>query len=453
MLSLLCAAALVVGAVDDEPGPSGLKLGASLDGGVIGNDVVLGASVSLGVESEPFALHLKAPVFLRVVDVEPTVDRGLPSFCSWLRCEDFVHSGTTGENVDATAIARVLDELRVFHPGDTFYLRGGQLTASLGSGAVVDRFTTAASWDRRTSGAYAALHLPWKHLGVEAVTGDVVSPGEFVGVRAEASPVDDSGFFVGVDSGLDVGAAVSVVDRHGEVRDGDKTRLLSSTSLSAGWLFAGSTFSFAPRLEGGLLSGLSRDGGDEGEIGVSAGAGFDAGVDVGVVDARLKLTGAWGTQGYRRGLFSTLYLVERRAALVGASVDGGSIVRVAAPGGAAVDGRLDASIFDVVAPVLRLHLEDAPGANAAEVGFIVDVKDEVSVSASVVRRGFTDVAGVVGPDLAAAPVVGAFELSLRLYGPLTLSVRWLRLPRFDGRLRVDDDIVVSLAGATVLTPR
>ena len=166
---------------------------------------------------------------------------------------------------------------------------------------------------------------------------------------------------------------------------------------------------------------------------------------------RLKVTGSVASEAQRRGLFSTLWLVERRAALLGASVDGGGVTRVPAPAGLGLDARLEASVFDVAAPLLRVHLEPAPGANALEAGVVIDV-EPVAVSLSILRRGFSGV-DVVGADLRRQPVVGALSLSWRFWGPLSVSLRWLRLPRFGGAgLRIDDDVLVSLSANTVLSP-
>ena len=447
-------------AVDDEPGPSGLRLSASVDGGVVGGDVVAGGSVGVGVETAPFALHLKAPLLFRLVDNAPRVDSGAPSYCHVRRCEELLD----GQSLDATAVARVVDDLRLFSAEDVVFVRAGALTASLGDGAVVDRVTTAASWDRRTSGLYAALHLPWHQLDAAVFVADVVSPVELVGVHVGADA--GLGFYGFVDAAADVFAPHDVVDRFGEVKADARVRTLSSSSMTIGWRAFDGAFDLAPRAEVGVVTGLDDDGfvddggdGDDDGYGAGAGVGLgvDTGLDVGVVDARLKITGSAGTARYRRALFSTLYLVERRSALVGASVvdDGvaGGVARVAAPGGPGLDVRLEASVFDVAAPIARLHLEEAPGGNAAELGIVVDARD-VAVSASVVRRGFSG-ADVIGFDVERVPVVGALAASWRFFGPFSVSVRWLRLPRFAGTggLRVDDDVLVSLSANTVLTSR
>ena len=440
---------LLGSAVDNEASPSGLALSAALLGGVVGSDVVAGASIGIGVETAPFALHVRVPVLGRVVDNLPFVDAAQPSYCRVLRCEEWLG----GEDLDPTALARLLDEVRVFQPGDTFHLRAGALTASLGSGAVLEHFTTAASWDRRTSGVFAALRLPWHSLHLDAVVGDVVSPGELIAVRVEAQPFDNVGLALAVDSGVDLAAPLDAVDRKGLLSVGAATRPVTSTALSARAQLLEGDFDASPRAEAQLTTGLSCDGSRDTCVGGGVAVGADFGVDFGVVDARVQVTTGLNSAGHRRGLFSTLYLVERRAALGGAEVKGGSLLRVAVPAGPGFDARAEASIFDVTALLLRLHLEPASTANSLEAGVVVDV-DPVSVSLSLLRRGFTG-ADVYGSDLDAQPVVGAFQASWRFWGPWSASVRWLRLPRFGGSggLSIDDDVLLSLSVNTTLVPR
>jgi hypothetical protein len=115
------------------------------------------------------------------------------------------------------------------------------------------------------------------------------------------------------------------------------------------------------------------------------------------------VTASWGTAGYRRAVFQTLHAVERRQALTGSVVDDDGrargLVHVPAPGGPGLDVRLQASIASIVAPLVRAHLEAAPGGNAVEAGVVVDV-EPVQVSVTALRRGFVDVAGVFSADVA-----------------------------------------------------
>jgi hypothetical protein len=103
--------------------------------------------------------------------------------------------------------------------------------------------------------------------------------------------------------------------------------------------------------------------------------------------------------------------------------------------------------------VLRKHLEPAPGANALELGVVVDI-DPVQLSLSATRRAFVDIAGVVDSDLGRRPLLLVAEAAWRVWGPLSLWARWYRLPRFrDGTLAIDDDVLVGVSVNGALTPR
>jgi hypothetical protein len=189
----------------------------------------------------------------------------------------------------------------------------------------------------------------------------------------------------------------------------------------------------------------------------------------GPVAVRARATGSWGSPGFRRAPFSTLHLVERRRALVGATnaavgdadadpagdPQPGGVLRVPAPGGLGVDVRVEASAFDAVLPLVRVHTGPAPGENVVEAGVVVDV-DPVRVSVVALRRGWVDAAGIVSADLTAVPLIGALEASVRVWGPVSVGARWLRLPRFrgDGPLRIDDDVwaAVSVNGVFGFSP-
>ena len=441
--------------VDGSSLPPGLHLGAGLGGGVVGGDVVGVVEASIGIETEPFGLHLRAPLTLRVVDLPPPRSGGLPASCQYVRCEELL----TGERLDATALARMVDELRLFRPGDAVALRAGRLTATLGSGGLVERATTVASWDRRTSGAWVGLRAPFFDLAVDAITLDVLAPWELMALRAEVTPFAGVPWVSGLEVAVDATAPVDVVDSTGTIAKGGRTRPVGSLLLDARAPLAISLFQIAPRLEVSADVGLSGPNGaalvgpDGGAIGVGAAAGGEASAALGVVGLRGRAMVGVSSEGHRRGLFSTFHLVERRRALAGSSLDGGGFVHVGAPGGVSLDARLDASIFDVVAPLVRLHLEPALGQNALEVGVAVEVVD-VTVSASLIRRAFTDASTLVGADFQTAPLLGVAEASWRFYGPFSLSARWFRLPRFDATrgFVIDDDVIVGVNVGGALSP-
>lgn len=427
---------------------AGVRLSARVGGGVVENDVVGIVDVGVGFDSAPASLHLRVPLTLRLLDQAPLVDDTLPPLCRRLRCEEVLR----GDRLDPTALARVIDEVRLFQPGDVVHARAGRLVATLGAGAVVDRLTTVASWDRRTSGAWGAVRLPVFGIAVDAFVADVVSPLELLALRAEAVPLSFVPIVVGVDVGADLSAPVDVVDSAGDVRDGARTRPVIASAVDARVPIGLGAFAFAPRLEFGLTSGLAENGRDPG-VGVGGAGGVDVGFDGGFVAVQARGMFGVGSGGYRRGVFSMLHLVERRRALLGSIVDRGGLVHVPAPGGVGGDLRLQASILDAVAPLLRLHLEPAPGANAIELGIATAIAD-VSVSASVIRRGFVDVGGIVDGNVGARPLLLVLEGGWRFWGPLSASVRWFRLPRFaGGAVTFDNDVLVSLSADGVLVKR
>ncbi len=433
---------VVVAAASDVS--SGVVVNTAIGGGVIDGDVAGLVDVGVGIETPPFAMHLRAPVTLRLIDNAPLTSSALPSTCRAVRCEEFLR----GQDLDPTALARVVDELRFFHEGDVFYARAGQLTSTLGAGATVDRLTTLASWDRRTSGAYAALRLPWRQLVIEAMTPDVVQPWELLAARAQGEALavtDDVAVVVGAEAALDAFAPDDVTDAGGAVRPGASTRPLGVAVVDVSVPLRWGAFSLSPRIEGGVGVGLDDDGVGDGGVGAGAAVGAQAGLKAAALELRLQGHLSASTARYRRGLFSTFHLVERRRALVGSAVAGGGVVHVAAPGGVGADVRLDVSVLKDVSVLGRLHVEPAQGGNAVELGAVVDL-DPVAVSLSVIRRGFDDVQGVLSTDVENVPLLLALEASYRFWGPFSAWGRWYRLPRLaEGLARVDDDVFVGVA--------
>lgn len=456
LTTLATLALLLTADVGGTHAPVGVHLGVGVGVGVVGGDVVAGVDVGVGIETSPFALHLRAPPIFRLVDLPPTVPSSQPSACRVFRCEEAL----SGQRLDPTALARIIDEVRLFRPGDVVHARVGRLTATLGTGATVDRLTTMASWDRRTSGAFGSLRLPFQDVRADVVVADVISPLELVAGRVEGAPLPFIPIVVGVEGAVDAFAPDDVVDDAGVVGPSVVTRPLGAALVDVRVPITLGAFSLAPRGELSATTGLTADGGDvAGGVagGVASGGGGAVGLEAGFKVSFVELSGLTmvgaSSPGHRRGLFSTFHLVERRRALVGSAVDGGGLVHVPAPGGPSLDVRLEASILDAVAPLVRLHLEPSPGANAVEVGTVFDL-DPVQVSVSVIRRGFVDVGGVFDADVDARPVLVAAEAAWRIVGPVSLWARWYRLPRFGGgALKADDDVLVGVAIAGALQPR
>ena len=428
--------------------PVGVHLGAGVGAGVVGGDVVAVVDVGVGIETAPFALHLRAPPTFRLVDLPEPVSSLQPSLCRVIRCEEAL----SGQRLDPTALARIIDEVRLFRPGDVVHARAGRLTATFGAGAAVDRVTTMASWDRRTSGAYGNVRLPVQSLRADVVVADVISPMELMAGRLEGAlpwlPV-----VAGVEVAVDAFAPDDVVDGSGAVDPAGRTRTLGVGVADVRVPVTIASASLAPRLEVSTSTGLSADGVDGQGFGFGAALGVAADLKVSFVDVKGEATVGMSTSAHRRGLFSTFHLVERRRALVGSAVAGGGLVHVPAPGGVSADLRLEASVLDAVAPLFRLHLEPSPGANSVEVGAVVDI-EPIQVSFSAMRRGFVDLGGVVDRDVDARPLLVVAEAAWRIVGPLSVWARWYRLPRFvPGGLRADDDVLVGIAVAGALQPR
>ncbi len=432
-------------------GTAGLSLGGGVGVGVVGADVVSVLELQAGIETAPFSLHLRAPLTLRLLDQAPAVSPASPSWCQAVRCEELLR----GQDVDPVVFARIVDEIRIFRPGDALHARVGRLAATLGAGAVVDRVTTTASWDRRTSGAYAGLRLD--QFRADLVVADVTSPLELVAGRFEFAAVGVP-VVVGGEAAADLWAPVGRADDGSDDNDDadDATRLLATTSLDVRLPVVLGAVSVAPRLELAGTTGLLPRDTASAEGGPLVGAGIAGGVDAtfraSFFEARTLGVISLGSPGHRRGLFSTLHLVERRQALAGSAVTGGGLVDVPAPGGAGVDLRLDVNLAQVVTTLTRLHIEPAPGANAAEVGVVVEL-EPISVSVSAIRRAFVDPAGILDVDFSERPLVVAAEAAWRIWGPLSVWARWYRLPRTRGAALVfDDDVLAGVALAGVWRP-
>jgi hypothetical protein len=428
---------------------SGVALGVLSGGGVVGRDPAMFVELDAGIETAPCALHLRVPLTLRLMDADPVVSTAAPSWCRGIRCEELLR----GQTLDPTAIARLIDEIRLLRPGDAIHARVGRLSATLGAGASVDRVTTTASWDRRTSGLYAGVRL--EQLRADVVVADVTAPLELVAGRFEL-PAMGLPIVIGAEAAADAWAPVGRVDDAAGDVASDDTRLVATTSLDARLPLAFGAVKLAPRLEVAATTGLLPNATASAAAGPLVGAGGAAGVDAAVsasfFEVRALGVVSLGSPGHRRGLFSTFHLFERRQALAGSVVPGGGLALVPAPGGVGLDLRLDASVLQVATMLARLHLEPAPGANAAELGVAIDL-EPVQLSVSAIRRAFARPLGIVDADVVERPLVLAAEAAWKVWGPVSLWARWYRLPRTQaGAVVFDDDVVVGLGVAGLWRP-
>lgn len=447
-------------ALDDRP--SGVHLHASVEAAYLDGDAAVGAAVGAGVETAPFALHLKLPVWLRVVDLPPRVDPSLPAPCGVVRCDDFAPGGT----FEPTALTRVVDELRLFRPGDLLHARAGPLYATFSHSHVVDGATNRLEFDRRGAGAYVESTLPFAGLSARAVALDLFRPHEQAAARVEAKPLapfvghadyDAVGAFlgrltVGVEGGVDAVAPIdpASVDASGNVAANAPTRPIGMVAVDVAWpLFDLGFLQIAPYAIGSATTGFSVDGGTTAQQGAGVSAGVDVTLDAAFVVLDVDAFGSFDGPAHRRGIFDLAYSVERRRAFFGASVVDGGLARVPAPGGFGGGGALSVSVLSALALGARFDVEPAPGRNHAEV-FLQGARGPVRGALRFVQRGWRDPLGLVtwgdGSILLA-------EAGVAIWGPFSLYGRWWRAPRFDvGPPRMEDDVFVGLSFDLALSP-
>lgn len=436
------------------PLAEGLWLGATLEGAYLARDVWAGGSLGLGVEHRHFALHLRAPLYLSVMDLPPPRDEATPA-CAFVRCAEWLDE--SGE-LRLEALSRVVEHLRVGRPGDLLYARAGPLFATLGSGRVVDRYLNSPEHDRRQSGLYARLSVPFAGLGAELVVGNLFAPQRFLGGRLEARPLEPvvgglpfiGGLLGRFTLALDMAADLDAPSPYAFATGGKTT--LATGALEALWplLPEGGLVSFTPFASLGLAHGLSPDGAaPEGmALGFGSSVGARAELRVPFVAFRVQASANLDGAGHRTGLFGTLYEVERWRAFAGAHVPGGPIASVSAPGGLGWSARGELVFLDAMRAGLRYIDDSVPGGDLMEaygevgfLGFLAGMR--------ALRRAPADANDLVAVDERTLIVA---ESSLRVWGPVSVFARWYRTPRVTpgGPLRVDDDVLVGVSGDLVL---
>lgn len=444
--------------VDDArvSGPlvEGLWLGASLEGAYLERDLWAGGSLGLGVEHARFALHLRAPLYLSVWDLEPAREEAVPA-CAVVRCAEWLDE--RGE-LRLESLSRIVDHVRLGRPGDLLYARAGPVFATLGTGRVTDRYLNSPAFDQRQSGVYARATLPFAGLSADAVVGNLFAPQRFLGARAELRPlspfVSPGAFLGGFLSRLTVAAdaAGDLTAPSPYVTTATGTTPLGSAALEVLWplLEEGGLFSLTPFGSLGTAYGLSPTGTApaEGALGFGASLGARTELRVPFVGVRFQGTAFTDGPGHRTSLFGTLYEIERRRAFAGATTTDGGIATVPAPGGLGWSARGELVFLDAMKAGLRYVEDTAPGGDTleaySEVGFWGFL-----AGARVIRRGVSGFDDVMMLDERTLVVA---ESSLRVFGPVSVFARWFRTPRFErtGSVRVDDDVLVGIAGDLVL---
>lgn len=453
----------------DAPRAEGLWLSTSAGAGYVAGDVVVGASVGVGVETDPFALHLAAPLTLRVVDLAPAVPpTTTPSACRYVRCEEWTDAG----EISLDAASRVVEELRVFRPGDLVHLKGGRLFATLGHGQHVARYTNAAEWDRRGSGLYLESNVDVARTRVDALAGRLFAPQDLFAARVASSPMDAAAgaddvtrflarMRLGVEVAGDAFAPVATdgapaVDPNGSIFSGSASRPLVGGAVDVAWPLLdeseGAGVQVEPWISASTMTGLlDRTAASGGTAGIGGGgsAGLDVTVDAIFVAVRLAARGTLDSPRHRSALFGTLYDVDRKRYLDARGVFSPfGVADVPATGGAGGGGSAEVVVMRAVRAGARMHVDPVPEGTELEAFAEVGI-GSVAVGARALQRALR------GPADAFAFGERTFvvaEATWAVLAPVSLFARWRHAPRFDGArdgagagrgLAVDDDVFVG----------
>ncbi|MBI1947677.1 MAG: hypothetical protein HYS27_18460 [Deltaproteobacteria bacterium] len=442
----------------DAAAPEGLWLGADVGLGVIDRDPVVTLGAGVGIEHRALALHLRVPLALRLVDLEPS-EPAEPPVCTVLRCAEWIEGGA----LSAAALSRLLDEARVGHPGDIVHARAGALFTTLGAGQLVDRYTNAAEWDRRHTGVYAEVNTGTRGLGAQAVLGNLLAPQELFGARVAARPLFDPAgegpaarllgrLQLGVELAGDAVAPSGIAtDATGALLPGAATRPLVGGATQLAWpLLDDGMVQVEPWLGASVMQGLVSSFGAPPGTGAGAAAGVGLTADLALLALRLEGRVVADGPGHRSSVFSTLYDLDRRRVLdLGGVLQETGAAELAAPGG--VGGRfgVELRVLDVVRLASMLHVD--PVVQASRLDASIDVgAGPVHVGARVIERAVTTPAAIgTFPQRSLA----VLEASWVFLPPFSLQARWLHAPRLAAPApRVDDDVVVGVACNLVLAP-
>jgi hypothetical protein len=450
-----------------DPAMTGVWFSLSPELGVVARDPVFATTVGVGFEHALGALHLKAPLTARPLDLPPSdVHPYAPLPCTFVRCAEWTNP-RTGQPAWESAV-RLVDEARVGHRGDIFHLRIGALRARLGEGALIDGVLTSPMWDARRIGAYLDVGLPSRAFVVEAFVGDVMRAADLAALKATVRPAlflpgehtaPLPRFFdraaLSLESAVDFGLPSLAYDELYASRDVLTVAPLVGANATASWALLEESFfvGVRPFVTGSFLYGLSSTGGAP-----WPGGGASTGVDLALTLPYVGLHVSSGmtadTPGHRHGVFGPLYFVERDHAL--AQKGPGGLRNVPAPGGFGAFATVELAIHEFVRMGARLRLDPTPTGNTAE-AFVEGALFGARLSARGITRGFKgSVMGMLpdDSDLFALDqrTLVVTELAVPIYGPLSFTSRVVYAPRVlpNGALRFDPDVLVGISSDIVL---
>jgi hypothetical protein len=432
------------------PAAEGLWLGATLEGAYLARDLWAGAALGLGYEHRAFGLHLRAPLYLSVWDLEPAREDRYP-LCGAVRCAEWIDDDG---GLRAESLSRLVSHLRLGRPGGWLHLEGGPVFATLGSGRLVDRYLNSPEHDRRQSGVYGKVQAPFAGLSAELVVGNLFVPHKMSGARVSVRPLAPlfapQTLFGPLLSRLRL-AAEAAADLVAPSTSG--ARPLGAGALELAWplLEEGGLFSLTPFGSAGFSHGLTPDGGAPSAAPLGGGASAGGRIELRLPFVGLRFDGDAFVDGpgHRTGLFTTLYEVERTRALAGASDEGGGLLSVPAPGGLGWRASVELALLDVLLAGARYKDDTAPGGDTLEAWAFLSLFG-AQLGLRAIRRDAPSSAPAELLVLDERTLVVA-EGSARVFGPVSVFARWFRTPRHDGKaLRVDDDVFVGVSGDLVL---
>lgn len=494
----------------DDDDARGLWLGTAAEASWFDRDPWAGVLLRAGIEHRWLTLHVHLPLHVRVWDLPPSVASGgwpvqiggglSTDSCRWLRCAQLQRrehelglsmlAPSLPARLEPLRLLSLVDELTLARPTDPIYFRLAPMRQTLGDGMLVDGVLSQPLAGIARPGARASFSLLAGTFEGQAMVADAARPWELSGGQLVVHPLalleSEMPWLDRLVRRLEVGAQLATdltapivpgaLDASGDVIDWGLTRpVLTGALHAAGDLQTpGTLLTVRPHAALSTFYGLSPDGGARPAFGAAGEVGFVAGASLPFVGLTAGLTGGFDSPGARSGLFSTLYLLERRRAVAGAGAPGGGALTIPATGGVHARGTLEVAIVDVVRAGARGQLGSAPGTDAVEL-FVDVAAFGARGSWRVLKRlgarpnglrwpTATEALALAQPD---ATWWSVAEVAVPVWGPFSVVGRWLHAPRLveavvptnygllpSGRvskpLRADDDVTIGISADVAL---
>jgi hypothetical protein len=496
------------GLEDDDA--RGLWFGAAAQAAYFDRDPWASVILRGGIEHRYVTLRARLPLDVRVWDLPPSTGSGSwplqvgggvrTDGCRWLRCAQLQRrpnelgvsmlAPSLPARLEPLRLLTLVDELTLGRPSDPVHFRLAPMRQTLGDGTLIDGVLSQPLAGIPRPGARAGFSLLAGTFEGEAMVADAARPWELSGGQLVAHPLalltSEMPWLDRLVRRLEIGAQMATdltapavpaaLDAAGDVVDWRLTRpvLAGSMHAAADLTTPGALLSFRPHTAMSAFYGLSIDGLGAPAFGGAWEAGLRASASLPFVGLSLSATGGVDSPGARTGLFSTLYLLERRRALAGGVLPGGGALTVPATGGVHARGSLELVVVDVVRAGLRGQLGSAPGTDAVEL-FVDVAAFGARASWHVLKRlaarpnalrlpTTTEALALAAPDTSWWSVA---EIAVPVWGPFAVYGRWLHAPRLvptvvptryglvpsgaaSKPLRADDDVTFGVSADVAL---